>query len=178
MDTQGPRVWLLVDLQGLVALIFGIVLLAFVVPGRSPEEVLRLFGAFAFIYGILDIVGGLAARRGDAGWGLQVLGGLVGIALGWGLVSRMIGGFMAPLDAVMAWGLAIGILEGIQALRSDTPWDATHAIGGGALFSLAAGVWIAFDRPAVLPWVLVLVLGVSSVVKGLTWLVRAYYLRG
>ena len=183
MSANSARAWWLVDLQGLAAAVFGLVILVAltaVVPGVFVEYamVIKLFGAFAVVYGLLDLWAALACRAGDRGWWLQFLSGAVGSGLGASLAYGYGTKYATPLDIIMIWALVVGVLEGVQALRTDVRGDAIPALGAGALFTLAAGIWLAVDRPDVLWWVLVLLLGTASLIKGVMWIVRARYLRG
>jgi uncharacterized membrane protein HdeD (DUF308 family) len=74
------RNWWLAALRGALAVIFGIA--AFVWPGLTLDVLVLLFGAYAFIDGIVVLSFGLMAAGSGVRWWPLVLGGIIGIAAG------------------------------------------------------------------------------------------------
>src|SRR5215831_17007380 len=74
------RNWWMLALRGALAVLFGII--AFVWPGLTFEALVILFGAYAFIDGILVFSFGLMAAGDGEQWWPLVLSGILGIGLG------------------------------------------------------------------------------------------------
>ena len=114
-ETWWSLVWWTVVLRGLAAIAFGV--LAFVWPGISLAALVLLFGAYAFVDGIFNLVDAFSANsRGGRRW-VAVLQGLVG--LGAGIVTFLMPALtmVALLSLVAAWALLTGALEIAMAIR-------------------------------------------------------------
>jgi uncharacterized membrane protein HdeD (DUF308 family) len=74
------RNWWLFALRGALAVIFGAA--AFVWPGLTFDVLVLLFGAYAFVDGVIVLSFGLLAAGDGQRWWTLVLGGVVGIATG------------------------------------------------------------------------------------------------
>src|SRR5512143_928212 len=106
MATAASRLWSLVLIQAVSAVIFGI--LCFVWPGPALGVLILFFGAFALIYGISAIGAALGHRREDSMWWLHLISGLAGV------VAGLIAFFMPVVTALSllylfaAWVLVVG----------------------------------------------------------------------
>jgi hypothetical protein len=81
MDQALTRSSRFLALGGVAAVVFEVVVLVW--PNISLVALIALFGAFALLFGVLSLAGGLnllAHRRTD--WVPYILGGLAGIAIG------------------------------------------------------------------------------------------------
>jgi uncharacterized membrane protein HdeD (DUF308 family) len=142
------RNWWAIALRGVAAIIFG--LATFAVPGITLAVLVLLFGGYAIVDGIFNLV---AAARGLAGGGEQsrgwlVLEGLVSIAAGvaafaWpGLTA------LALVYIIAAWAIVTGVLEIVAAVRLrrliDNEWwlalSGALSIVFGGLLMAAPGV--------------------------------------
>src|SRR5438105_9646678 len=103
------RNWWLAALRGGLAVIFGVA--AFVLPGLTLEVLVLLFGAYAFIDGVLVLSFGLMAAGEHERWWPLVLGGIVGIATG--VLTFVQPGAMALalVYVIGAWAVVTGNLE-------------------------------------------------------------------
>jgi uncharacterized membrane protein HdeD (DUF308 family) len=109
------RNWWVVLLRGLVGILFGI--LTFFQPGISLAALVLVFGAYAFVDGILTLVSAIRRRSTTDRWGLLVLEGIAGILVG--IATLFLPGVTALvlLYLIAAWALVTGILEIAAAIR-------------------------------------------------------------
>src|SRR5262249_60964663 len=73
------RYWWALVLRGIAAVIFGV--LAFVFPAMTLAVLIVLFGAYAIVDGVFNLVAAVSGRTGQPWWHL-VLEGIVSIAAG------------------------------------------------------------------------------------------------
>jgi uncharacterized membrane protein HdeD (DUF308 family) len=123
--------WWIPLLRGIVAIVFGLVLL--LIPITAVFTLVILFGAFALVDGVLAIVQALRFAHPDSGrWWLMLLQGLAGIAFGVltfaypGITAITLGLFIA------AWAVVTGIFEIGAAfrLRRDVPNEIFLIVAG------------------------------------------------
>ena len=115
MLTSISRNWWLAVLRGLLAVIFGVA--AFVWPGITFDVLVLLFGAFAFVDGILLFgFGLLAAGKHDRGWPL-VLSGILGVAVGVLTFFQPAAVALGLIFVIGIWAVVTGLLEIVAAVR-------------------------------------------------------------
>lgn len=116
MFDKAKRISSVLVIRGLLALLFGVLMLA-LPPAAVVQSVILLFGVFAIVDGTFAIVGSLAAHEAFEDWWLILLAGVLGILIGvftfahplrMGAVIVMFIGFRAIL---------LGVLEVVFAMR-------------------------------------------------------------
>lgn len=102
--------WWVVLLRGLAAIVFGIV--AYARPGVTLAVLVMLWGAYALVDGIFEVVAGVRAKYGSL-----VLLGLLGIAAG--VVTFLWPGVtaIALLYIIAFWAIVAGVLQISAAIR-------------------------------------------------------------
>lgn len=173
IDAEIPslaRNWWVLVVRGAAAIIFGV--LTFVLPAASLTALILLFGAYAVVDGVFNVVGAL---RGDGArpWWALLLEGIVGIAAG--VVAFVYPGLTALvlLYVIAWWAVITGALEIVAAVRlrrqiAGEWWLAASGVLSivfGALLMLAPGpgalavvLWI--GAYAVLTGILLVALGI------------------
>jgi uncharacterized membrane protein HdeD (DUF308 family) len=151
------RNWWLIVLRGVCAIVFGI--LAFISPRATLQALILLWGAYAFISGLLAFAGALFGSSGTPWWVL-VLEGVVSIAAA--AVAIFLPGLTAIglLYLMAGWAIITGALE-IEAaieLRREIKGEVWLALAGIA--SILFGLLLIM-RPGV---------GVLAVI----WMIGAY----
>jgi uncharacterized membrane protein HdeD (DUF308 family) len=106
------RYWWALALRGLFAVLFG--LLTFFIPGITLLALVLLFGVYALLDGIFDIVS--AIRSPGHHWAF-VIEGIVGIAIGvltliWPGITAMV-----LLYLIGFWAIFTGVLEIVAGIR-------------------------------------------------------------
>lgn len=126
--------WWAVALRGIVAIVFGIVALVF--PGFTLVSLAVVFGAYAFVSGVLTIVSAFGHRGREASW--YVLEGTIGIAVG--LVTFFFPGMAAQTLVILIglWAILMGIFEVSAAFELAISWNWLLAIAG--ILSIGFGV--------------------------------------
>src|SRR4051812_11462928 len=123
-------------LRGILSLAFGLAVLMW--PGPGLLAVALVYGAYAFADGILSLAAGIRRERRHESWGLPILQGLLGIAVG--LVTFFMPGItlFALSMLVGIWALVLGGLE------IATAFELKHAAGGSRmLLGIAGGLSVA-----------------------------------
>jgi len=149
--------WALV-LRGILAIVFGIVALLFA--RQTLLALVYVFGAFALLSGLLDIIAAVRAGEAHLRWGWLAFAGIVGVAAGiisfvWPSITAL-----AVVFLVAAWAIVTGIAEIAFALAwPDTLWHPWLAALAGVL-SIVFGF--------------LLVMWPHSGAIALTWLVGIY----
>jgi uncharacterized membrane protein HdeD (DUF308 family) len=170
------RHWWLVVLRGVLAILFGVIALAW--PGITIAALVFLFGIYALADGIVSLYSAFARREiagGDRGW--LILQGILGIIVGimvffWPGITALI-----LLVLIAAWVLVTGVLQIVAAfgLRREIRNEWWLLLGG--ILSIIAGI-ILIVRPAVGAVALIWVIGIYAIIYGIAQIVLGFRLRG
>jgi uncharacterized membrane protein HdeD (DUF308 family) len=158
------RNWWTFAIQGLAALVFG--LLTLVWPGISLQVMIALFGAFAIVHGIMALAASFDAAKQDLHWGSWLAVGILDLIAG--LVAFFWPGLtaLALLYVVVAWA----IVTGIMSIGASIEWHDVVAhpwlLAFSGLLSLVLAIVLAVDpRDGILS--LVWVVGIYAIVGGI-----------
>ncbi len=166
--------WWLFLIRGLLALAFGIALLAFPVAGLWVIAI--LFGAYAFVDGILALVAATRMRHAGGRWGWLLLEGVVGIVAG--ICAALWPGLAVLTLAVLlgAWAIVTGVLAIASALtaRLHVPGELLWLLSG--VVSVIFGIAI-FWSPAFGLFALVWMVSFYAIVAGVLLIGLALRLR-
>lgn len=166
--------WWVVAIRGLAGILFGIFTL--LAPAISLAALVLVFGAWAFVDGVLAIV--TAARRHGTSdrWWMLLLEGFAGVAIG--LITLFVPGITALLllYLIAARALITGVLQLVAAVRLRKAVSGEWLLVLGGIASVLWGLLlIIFPGPGALA--LVLWIGAFSFVFGALMLGLAYRLR-
>jgi len=162
--------WWLVLLQGIAALILGILLLTN--PAATAVILVQFLGIWWFVGGLFDIVGIFLDRTA---WGWKLFSGILGIIAGLLILNHPLWAtVLIPTTLVLIvgiFGIVIGIVSLIRAFQG-AGWG-TGVLG--VLSILFGLVLVANPLLAAigLPWVL----GIFGIVGGFAAIVMAFRLR-
>ena len=157
------RNWWLVVLRGVAGVIFGLITL--LAPGISLAALVLVFGAYAFVDGVLAIVSAIRRMGRHERWRVLLLQGAAGVATGvltvlWPGITAL-----ALLYVIAAWALVTGGLEIAAAIRLRKVISDEWLLVLGGIASIALGVLLAlFPGPGALA--LVLWIGAYALVSG------------
>jgi uncharacterized membrane protein HdeD (DUF308 family) len=166
--------WRALALRGLVALLFGLVVLFW--PGLILAVLSLLFGIYALVDGGVVLVPALRSSDRGARKRIPLAEGAVGVIAG--LVALLWPGMTASglLYIIVGWAVATGILKITTTivLRSEVE-NGWLLAGSGALsvlFGVILAALVGSDLPSLAPFI-----GVFAIVVGLALIVFAFRTR-
>jgi uncharacterized membrane protein HdeD (DUF308 family) len=158
------RNWWVSALRGTLAVVFGVA--AFAWPGMTFEVLVLLFGAYAFVDGVLLLIFALWAASAGRRWWPLVLGGLLGLATGVLTFAQPQAIALALVYVVGAWAIAVGILTIVAAIQLRQIITTEWLMGlSGALSIVFGALVIAQPRAGALT--LVFLFGFYAIVAGI-----------
>jgi uncharacterized membrane protein HdeD (DUF308 family) len=169
------RNWWLVALRGTLAVIFGVA--AFVWPSVTFEVLVLLFGAYAFVDGVLVLSFGLMAAGDGEQWWPLVLSGILGIGLGVVTFARPETMALALVYVVGFWAIVTGLLEIVAAIRLR------DVVSGEWLMALSGALSIIFGvlvvaQPDSGALALVYLFGFYAILAGVSQIGLGFRMRG
>jgi uncharacterized membrane protein HdeD (DUF308 family) len=166
--------WRVLALRGLVAVLFGLVVLFW--PGLILAVLSLLFGIYALVDGGVVLVPALrTSDRGARRW-LPLAEGTVGVIAG--LVALLWPGLTASglLYVIVGWAVVTGILKILTAIVVRSEVENGWLLAGGGALSVLFGVILAAlagsELPSLAPFI-----GVFAIVVGLAMIVFAFRTR-
>jgi uncharacterized membrane protein HdeD (DUF308 family) len=166
--------WRALALRGLVALVFGLVVLFW--PGLVFAVLALLFGIYAVVDGAITFVPAIRSPDRGAQRSLPLAEGAVGIIAG--LVALLWPGLTTSglVYVIVGWALATGVLKILTAILLRAEVENGWLLAGSGALSVLFGVLLAAlagsDVPFLAPFV-----GAFAVVVGLALIVFAFRLR-
>jgi uncharacterized membrane protein HdeD (DUF308 family) len=157
--------------RAILAVLFGIAVLVW--PRISLLIFIYLFGAFAFVDGIVAIVAAFTWRKDISYWWVLLVGGILGVVFG--LVTFIWPGLTALtlLYVFAAWLIVTGIAQIVFAFTLRwTPSRELMLVIAGAL-ALLLGIFL-FVRPGAGILSLVWLVGIYAIVYGAILFIRAF----
>ena len=164
--------WWALAIRGAVAVLFG--LLALFMPGITLGYLVLLFGAYAVIDGVIEVVASFHTPK--AHWTL-LLEGLFSITAGiltfvWPLMTALI-----LLYLIAFWAIVTGVFEIVTGIRLRKVITNEWKFIMIGVISLLFGVLILF-RPEAGALAIVTWIGIFALITGILLLVFAFRLRG
>ena len=156
--------WGLFILRGIIAIIFGILVVAW--PIGSIFTLVIFFGVFALVDGIFLIIFGAIHKSswGNRAW--LIFSGVVGIAAGvvtfaWPALTAV-----GLLIVIAFWAVITGIAEVVYAFVLHTNAANKVLLALGGVFSIIFGIFL-FVRPALGALAVVWLIGLFAVMAGM-----------
>ena len=166
--------WWQVAVRGLIALLFGIMLLAW--PGVSLFIFAILFGAFAFVDGIFTLVAAVNYKAGAGQRTWLFARGILGIIVGivtffWPAITEL-----ALVLLIGAWALVTGIMELNFAFRSVRETGSKWLFAVSGILSIILGILL-LVRPIAAIIAVIWIIGAYAVIAGIVLIVLGFRLR-
>ncbi len=159
-DGPPPRLWWLVLISGLLAVLVGV--LALVIPGATLLFLGLLFGVSLMITGVSSIALGLTGDGTPGRQTLSVLLGFVAVLAGIFCFVRPGAGILAVLLSVSFWFLLVGVGDLVAAFQ-----ERQHRVWRGLLgvIAIVAGVVLVVD-PVIGLSTVALLAGIGFLLRG------------
>jgi uncharacterized membrane protein HdeD (DUF308 family) len=173
LDSLRRAAWVPI-LRGVVSIAFGVA--CFMVPNTALSILLALFGAYAFLAGVMAIYGAIVLASEHQAWLGMLFEGILGIAAG--IIAYRSPGLTAQalLYVLAAWVILRGMLEiaTAYALRQLVPGEWATAVSG--VLSIALGfLLIAYPQQGLLGWLYVI--GIYAILYGILMIALGTRLR-
>ena len=176
--TTAQRSWWVLALRGVLAILFGVVLVFW--PGPALFVMMLFIGAYAFVDGIVAVFVSIQDRRFYPRWWLLLLEGIAGILFGlamfiWPLTAASVTAILLLYLAAF-WLILSGIAEiaAAIALRHEITHEWTLIVAG--IVSIILGLLLIFNPRASLLTIILLV-GIYAIIFGIVMIVRAFQYR-
>jgi uncharacterized membrane protein HdeD (DUF308 family) len=173
--TEMARWWWTFILRGILAVAFGLV--AFIAPPATIAALVLLFGAWALVDGVFDIVAAIRHPTRDRPFWLALLEGIAGIVAG--VLALAFPAIAADvlLLLISAWAIVTGVIEIILAvrLREEITGELWLALGG--ILSIVFGALL-FLFPVSGALTIVWIIGAFAMVFGISMIILGWRLRG
>lgn len=175
MTAELARWWWTFILRGVLAILFGVI--AFIAPPATIAALVLLFGAWALVDGVFDIVAALQHRTMDRSWWLTIIEGIVGIVAGVLALAFPDIAAASLLLLISAWSIVTGAIEIVLAirLREQITGELWLAIAG--ILSIVFGVLL-FLFPAAGALTIVWIIGAFAIAFGISMIILGWRLRG
>jgi uncharacterized membrane protein HdeD (DUF308 family) len=166
--------WRALALRGLVALLFGLVVLFW--PGLVLTVLAVLFGIYAAVDGAITFVPALRSPDRGAQKSLPLAEGVVGIVAG--LVAILWPGLTTSglVYVIAGWAVVTGVLKILTAVLLRAEVENGWLLAGSGALSVLFGILLAVLAGSDVPFLAPLI-GAFAVVVGLALIVFAFRLR-
>jgi uncharacterized membrane protein HdeD (DUF308 family) len=167
--------WWLFLIRGTLAILLGLAALAF--PGAALLSIAILFGAYAFVDGIVAFVTAIRLAHAGQRWGWLLFEGVLGVAAGVVTFFYPFATAFALAIFLGAWALVTGVLAVASAfterqhIQNEWLWVLSGILS--VLFGIAV-----FFVPTVGLYALVYLLSLYAFLAGIFFLGLAFRLRG
>jgi uncharacterized membrane protein HdeD (DUF308 family) len=168
------RYWWSFLLRGTLATLFG--LIAIFLPGITLEMMIIFLGAFLVVDGVVSSYVSLKGRGRGLNWGVLLLEGILGIAVG---VFTLIWPGITVLAIVLLvalWAMVTGVLEIIAAVSLRNEIEGEWLLGLSGILSILFSV-ILFVNPGIGAVTLIWLIGIYAIVFGVAMIFLGLRLR-
>ena len=173
------RYWWALALRGTAAIIFGIVALFW--PPAAIAVLVAIFGAYALVDGIFNLIAAVRAGRSGQRWGALVFEGIVSLLVGLLTLFFPRVTALALVLLVGAWSLVTGIAELVAAIKLRRLIEHEWLLALAGVLSIAFGILL-FISPligaiAIAIWIGAYCLVFGALLVGLALRLRSWAAR-
>jgi len=174
MGTILTRSWWAVALSGVAAVLFGV--LAFSLPRLVLASLVILFGAFALVDGIFQIIAAVEGVEHHASWVWPLARGIIGVLAGLLTFALPRLTAVALLILIAVWAIAAGATEIFTALELRKQFANEWLLLVLGALSMLFGLLIIL-RPAAGALALIGLIGTFAIIVGVLRISLAFRLR-
>lgn len=169
---QFAEYWWLFVVRGVLAVIFGVVALAW--PGITVLALVTLFGAYVIVDGFFSVVHALrgegSVRMSLVVWGLLSVAAGIAVLVWPGITALVL------IYVIAVWAILTGITEVVAAIAFRKEITNEWALALGGVLSVAIGVFMAI-APGSGAVALVWLIGVYAIALGIMLVAAGFELR-
>ena len=163
-------------LRGIIALAFGIVMIAY--PSATAKTFFLLFGLFVLVYGLVDLIRGIVHLFKKQKWFATFAWGAVGFIIGGIILGNLdqasLGILWVMAILVGIWVIVLGVVE--LAAAFDLPPETGRGwIGMLGVISIIFGI-IILAYPFGSVYALMVVIGIYAILAGIFDIVMSIYI--
>ncbi len=173
-DVALPSWWSFI-LRGIVALIFGIIVLSW--PGATTLVLLILFGSLVLVSGIFAFIGSIVAASREEKWGAEMFLGILGILIGIVTFARPGLALVTLIVIIAIWAILSGAIELFAAIELPSKTDGRILLGVAGVLSVGIGI-LFLAIPEVGVWTIILIIGIYSLVFSVVLFVLGFRVKG
>ena len=170
--------WWAMVLRGVLAIIFGILMILF--PTIAIESFVLVFGAYAFVDGIFTVISAFQ-NRGRERWWLYLLEGVISILAGVLIFANPLFATMTltlfALYIVAFWAIATGAMEIWAAIQMRKEIEGEFWLGLSGLLSIIFGIFLILS-PGGGILALLTIVAVYAIIFGIFLIMLGLRLRG
>jgi len=170
------RNWWALALRGAAAIVFGIIALFW--PPAAVAALVAVFGAYALVDGILNLVAAVRAGRSGQRWGALVFEGIVSVLVGILTLFFPAVTALALVLFVAAWSLVTGVAEVVAAIKLRKVIEGEWLLALSGILSVAFGVLLfispLFGAIAIAIWIGAYSVGFGALLVGLALRLRSW----
>lgn len=138
MAMELARNWWALALRGIAAIVFGVVALFW--PPAAVAALVAVFGAYALVDGIFNLVHAVRAGRSGQRWGALVFEGVVSLLVGVLTLFFPAVTALALVLWVAVWCLVTGVAEIVAAIRLRKTIRGEWLLALSGILSVAFGI--------------------------------------
>ncbi|MHB8895645.1 MAG: HdeD family acid-resistance protein [Candidatus Geothermincolia bacterium] len=166
--------WWTYLLRGILALIFGVIILVW--PGATVLVLIILFGCYVLVEGLFAVGFSIAKASKGEKWVALLLLGILGIIVGLAVLVRPGAGTLAVLIVFAIWLVIRGFLMLISAFEMSGAASVRWLVGiSGALALILGILMLIFPISGVFG--VILVIGIYSLVAGVFLAISSFYIK-
>jgi uncharacterized membrane protein HdeD (DUF308 family) len=174
MEILNEKHWWQIAVRGFIALIFGILVLAW--PGLALAILAIIFGAYVFVDGIFTLVAAVNYKAGAGRRTWLFIRGIAGIVVGlitffWPAITAL-----ALVIIIAAWALVTGVMELIFAFKANQDSAIRWMFAISGVLSLILGA-LMLVQPLLGALVIVWIIGAYAVLAGILLIILGFRLR-
>lgn len=167
---QGVTPWWLVLLEGILAIVIGLLLLSS--PGMTTAVLVQVLGIYWFIAGIFQII---SIFIDSTAWGWKLFAGVIGIIAGLYIINHpLLSTLLVPATIILLLGIGgiiMGVISIIRAFQG-AGWG-TGIIG---VISIILGI-VLLSNQLIATISLPITVGILAVLGGIVAIIQAFRMR-
>ncbi len=169
------RNWWTLVLRGVLAILFGIIVI--LTPLIALTSLILLWGAYVLVDGVMAVFVAIRHRSEYPQWWVTLLEGIAGI------IAGIIAFLFPPLTAIImvyyvaAWAIITGVMQIAAAIQLRKEIEGEFWLGLGGLLSVIFGVFLVLS-PGEGILTLLLLVGIYSIIFGVSLLMLGLRVRG